>query len=358
MKSFLIKNDNETLVINNNINEDTIINKELYELIQSTKSKIDNYINEWDKYKKNLNVYECIYTSNNSHKNICNINPVSRSFFKMIEIIKDFNIPVTGKISCIAEAPGGFIESFLYQNKGITSIHGITLLSRNKKIPYWNPQLCKEPLLNIHKGKDNTGDIYNFENSIHFINKVERGTCDIVTGDGGFDYSTDFNNQEKSSYKLILNEILIALNIQKKGGIFICKMFDLFYTSTLKLIYILYLSYEEVFFIKPLTSRPSNSEKYIICKGFKGYNKQISNILCINKENDILPIQISDIFLHKIKEYNLIFIKQQIHCINQILINIKNKSYNKYIDNKQVKIIIDWCKTYNMPINTNCIYLQ
>ena len=95
---------------------------------------------------------------------------------------------------------------------------------------------------------------------VSFIKTCGKETCQLVTGsDGGFDYTDDFE-QELSSYKLFYSEIMITLNIQKKGGIFICKMFDLFYTSTLQLLFILYLSYETISFTKPLTSRQSNSE--------------------------------------------------------------------------------------------------
>ncbi len=361
MKSYTIKNEGTcSLEIETKCCNELIVNKNLYEELRKTKTLIDDHIHEWDKYKKKLNEYEYIYTSNNHYKNICKINPVSRSFFKMVEIIHDFNIDIHGNIACIAEAPGGFVESFLYHNKNntISTIHGITLLSKDKKIPYWNPQLCKSPLLTIYSGKDKTGDIYNFSNSLDFIKKVGRHSCDIVTSDGGFDYSTDFNNQEKSSYKLILNEILITLNIQKKGGIFICKLFDLFYESTIKLLYILYLSYDKISFIKPKTSRPSNSEKYIVCQGYRGFNKDISNLLCKYKETDFLPIQLSDFFLDKITIFNQYFINEQIKCIQLIISNIKRKGYTRNINKQFIKNAVQWCETYNMPINTKCIYLH
>ena len=115
-------------------------------------------------------------------------------------------------------------------------------------------------------------------NVLDFIQFCGKSSCSIVTADGGFDYTSDFE-QELSSYKLFYSDIMIALNIQAKEGTFICKLFDLFYYSTLQLIYILYLSYENISFIKPSTSRQSNSEKYIICKGFRGVNVSIINLM-------------------------------------------------------------------------------
>ena len=54
---------------------------------------------------------------------------------------------------------------------------------------------------------------------------------DIVTADGGFDFSVDFNKQEIMANKLIFCQICFAISMQKKGGIFILKIFDNLSTS-------------------------------------------------------------------------------------------------------------------------------
>ena len=61
----------------------------------------------------------------------------------------------------------------------------------------------------------------------------------------------DYNQQELNSLCLIYSEIFMALNLQKKGGTFICKLFDLFLKETIQLLYILFLSYEEIILNKP-----------------------------------------------------------------------------------------------------------
>ena len=45
-------------------------------------------------------------------------------------------------------------------------------------------------------------------------------------------------------------------------------MFDTFTHASIDILYILSSLYEKVYFYKPQTSRPGNSEKYIICKKF------------------------------------------------------------------------------------------
>ena len=51
---------------------------------------------------------------------------------------------------------------------------------------------------------------------------------DIITGDGGFDFSQDYNNQEKSAFRLILTQVAYAITMQKHSGHFILKIFDMF----------------------------------------------------------------------------------------------------------------------------------
>ena len=52
-----------------------------------------------------------------------------------------------------------------------------------------------------------------------------------------------------------------------------CKIFDTFMIPTVKLLFFLGCFYEEIYLNKPLTSRPANSEKYIVAKNFKGIDK-------------------------------------------------------------------------------------
>ena len=71
----------------------------------------------------------------------------------------------------------------------------------------------------------------------------------------GIDVSGEDNYQEDRSKQLILCECISALTTLKKGGIFICKLFDNFREFTVGLLYILYLSFEEISIVNPQTSR-------------------------------------------------------------------------------------------------------
>ena len=333
----------------------------LLENLLDTKRLIDKYSNEWDIIKRINHDYEYIYTSSNPYKNISSIIPVSRSYFKLIEMIYEYDFFSKGDMStvaCLAEAPGGFIQSILdvsNKNNFDKKIHSITLVSNDYKVPYWNPLLVKHKDIHLYAGQDGTGDLFKLSNVLHFIKSVGRESCDLVTGDGGFDYSNDYDNQEINSLPLIFSEIFIAINIQKIGGNFVCKLFDIFHSQTRQLLYILYLCYSDIYFHKPDTSRFSNSEKYIICKGFKGFRQDISNYMCHNF-NKYLSLYIPHDFSNELDIYNVKYVEKQIQSIKMGIAMIHNKSkQTKQSYESQIKIAVAWCKKYKVPLNTKFI---
>ena len=350
---FLFHNiDNKIYKLNDNLynkNINILIFKDFENQLSINKEKIDSidkYI--WNSYKKKQNIYELIYTSsNNINKNICDFIPVSRSYYKLYQILYDFNlIKKYNNIACLAEGPGGFIECF---NKLINynRIDAIPLLSNDINIPNWSSKILKLKKVFINNGMDNTGNIYNIFNAIYFIKNTNK--CDFITADGGFDTSDSFNSQELDTYQLIYSEIFIALNIQKKGGNFIIKIFDIFYNKTIQLLYLLYLSYEKLYIFKPDFSRLSNSEKYIVAVNFKGAPGRSLDDLQFYYENPLqFMIDIPSDFIHMINNFNQSFIKKQIFVINDIIDNYIHKS--KSIDKLQKEKAIEWCNKYNIKI--------
>ena len=111
-------------------------------MLYNLKTEINNYTEYWDLYKKITNPYEYIHTQiKNKKLSVCNFKPISRSFFKLIEISNVFNIfdeknPIT--TLHLAEGPGGFIQALDYLRKNDNDIYyGITLISNNVNIPNW-----------------------------------------------------------------------------------------------------------------------------------------------------------------------------------------------------------------------------
>ena len=166
---------------------------------------------------------------------------------------------------------------------------------------------------------------------------------DYITADGGFDFSVDFNKQEELSFKLIIAQIFFAIIMQKEGGNFVLKIFDVFKFKTVEIIFLLSNLYDYVYIYKPYTSRVANSEKYVICKNYKNNNKFINeeiidnfDYLLKNIDNiySLFNIKLPKLFLKKIEEINAIYGQQQIENINTTLnfirefINIKHHNFN------------------------------
>lgn len=340
--------------------KDDKIQKELCKKLNETKMLIDDYYMDWNKIKKYIHNHEYVYAS--KYNSISNVNPISRSYFKLIEMYYDYDILdkcKENKIVCLAEAPGGFIQSILNlldYNK-IINIYGNSLKSEIKSIPKWNNKLMNYKKISFYNGINNNGDLYDLMNVISLIKEYGKESIDFITGDGGFDYSSDYSKQEINSYKLIYSEIFIALNIQKKGGNFICKIFDIFYKETILLISILINAYSEVYIHKPLTSRDSNSEKYIICKKYKGYNSKLINYMCHNFGNK-LNIPITKNILDDIMNFNTMYCINQINKIEKGINLIKNKQINNKPTKDQIELSYKWCIKYNVKINKKNKYLK
>jgi 23S rRNA U2552 (ribose-2'-O)-methylase RlmE/FtsJ len=219
---------------------------------------------------------------------------ISRAFYKFWEVLMCFDIlPESGSIKTahLAEAPGGFIQAVsLYRNKffkqdaakddySTISIKAKEEASAKPKRFNPVPNFKTAVLKNIRRLKIcDVEDCDIMKKSVQDQYVKDTGEVHLVTADGGFVWK-DENYQEQEAYKLIMAEIVLALKLQKKSGCFVLKIFDTFTDLTLKMIAILRTYYKETHIFVPLMSRPSNSEKYLVCLGFQGISqKEIDNL--------------------------------------------------------------------------------
>lgn len=372
LKIFYVDNiveDKDSITLEKNEDVDKIcINEDDYTELYNNKCNIDYNINTWEKNKKRKNKYELVYVSNrNSYYNVADYIPISRSYFKLWEILTDINFKDLVKepiqTSHLAEGPGGFIEATInycnYNNIKIKDINAITLREDNNDVPNWNiDSLLKNNNIKIHYGKDLTGNIYNIDNILDYVIKVGKNSVTLVTADGGLDYSKDYNKQEQLTYRLLLSEITIALSVQTIGGLFIFKLFDISTRFTLELLYILYRVYSKLIFIKPYTSRSANSEKYVICQDFKGICTKDLNKLyeIINNYDKIFPfsmIEPKKEFINKLREYNSLYTTYQIKNIQNTL---DKSTHNEFLI--QITKAKEWCIKYKIPINYKNKYFK
>ncbi len=353
--------------------------RDICDLVSYYKGFIDKVENfkKWDYAKKLSNPFELI--NQGGYKSISFINPISRSYFKLLELITDFKL-ISEKpdysYAALAEGPGGFVECFIrYRKKQFLGrddqIQCMTLKSDSSDIPNWNKAeyLFREHNVRISYGVDGTGDLYKPENIKHYQQQLGDKLADLVTADGGFDYSTNFNQQEQMSSKLIFAEVVCALTVSRVGGHFVLKIFDIYTIITIKILYLLTLYYDEVIITKPHTSRPANSEKYVVCKGFRGITTQVQNQLLDmlsewngagkkQKVSDISGLNVPVTFLEQLHRLNENYAKIQIANILKTVVFIQIEMETKdlaYLKRCQTLYAMEWCKKYQNSINYNSI---
>ena len=349
-----------------------VISQSLAHYLYEIKGKITGYGREWDTYKKYTNPYEYINSIvPNRSKCVSKYKPLSRSYFKMIEVIASFDLCDFKNISSfhLAEGPGGFIEALAnYRRNPEDKYTGMTLLddAEDTNIPAWKKSeyfLRMNPNVHIENGASGTGDILEITNFDHCVAKY-GSSMEIITADGGFDFSVDFNNQENRISKLLYAQACYAICLQKKNGHFVLKIFDCFMEHTIDMLYILSAFYKNVYITKPNTSRYANSEKYVVCKNFLFSNVSaflpclraclLNTIKCETNIRRFLNCPISSCFISRVEEYNAISGQQQLEHIQQTITLMDNKHNGDKIDNlirTNVQKCSNWCLSHDVPYN-------
>ncbi len=210
---------------------------------------------------------------------------ISRAFYKLWELlimfplIKDNSKNIT--TIHIAEAPGSFVQSLIYyrekfyKSEQIKNDRYIATSIEAKKngeyIPSFNSNLNIHNQFSQWSFKDS--DLTKTEIIDKFVLDHKNTKAQLITADGGFNWKNE-NYQEQEAYVLLLSEIYCALKTQEIDGSFVIKFFETFTELTVKMIEILKKFYKMVYITKPLLSRPSNSERYIVCLNFHNTNNK------------------------------------------------------------------------------------
>jgi 23S rRNA U2552 (ribose-2'-O)-methylase RlmE/FtsJ len=354
------------------------ISNSLSTYLSEIKQKIDHREKDWDIFKKYTNPYEYVHSTVPYKKlSVAKAKPLSRSFFKMIEIIQTFHLAVSSQplnTFHLAEGPGGFIEAISMLRKNKNDIYiGMTLMDEHNdpNIPGWkktNTFLKQNPNVYIERGMDGTGNILSVKNLLG-CKDAYKSSIDFITADGGFDFSFDFNSQEVSIAQLLFAQVCYAVTMQKKGGTFVLKVFDCFMQHTMDILCILSSFYDKVYITKPNTSRYANSEKYIVCKHFllptcekffpfiqKAFEKMIAPPGLVNNMyvHRFLSVPLPLCFVSKLEEYNAILGQQQIENIHYTILLIDNKHNQDKVDTlikMNIQKCMQWCVKHELPYN-------
>lgn len=256
----------------------------------------------------------------------------SRNFYKLWELFFLFNLVDIKNPSYtsvhLCEDKGAFTDAYLTYRDMFTKDASKDKIYTNT--PFKDKRMIKIP-----------DDLANISSVKTIIKMFDKKKAQFITGDGLYKWR-DPNLQEQEILPLIIGEILTAISIQEKGGVFILRCFEVFTEITTKLIAILNLLYDEVILTKTYFSRKSNSEKYIICRGFtndknlKKYTKILEELLFdINDAehkkkqlNEIFPTyEIDKKYKTTIIHFNTITGNRQFQNMNEMRTFIESNNY-------------------------------
>lgn len=351
------------------------INRTFIRYLNELKSKIDYNSLSWSKYKQYTNPYEFIHTNvPDMNRSVSALQPLSRSYYKMIEICETFEITkghTQMKTFHLAEGPGGFIEALSDIRENPTdTYHGMTLVDNsNSNVPGWKNSsvfLESHPNVKIEYGVTQNGDISSPENLRYCFDKYQS-TMDLVTGDAGIDYSFDFAMQEDTSANLILCQIAFACAMLKSGGTFILKTFDISNSNTVDMIYFLSLAFDSLHIFKPETSRYANSERYVVCHGFRfAKNVVLVNFFYHTMNHRVVRLfthEVPYLFANKLEEVNAMFGQQQVENILMTLSLLENPKPQRLeaIQRRHIGLCHKWCERHRIPTHSlipNNIFTQ
>ena len=350
------------LKLHNDLNsiENFIVKKELklkQELCE-TKNKIDNFIQLNPEsnsvlYAKLTDLIDQFNFFRRRIKQSTKKMFISNAWLKMWEMIIDYHLIPTNtpnsnfNVFCNAEFPGSFI--FAINNY----IKEYTKLKLNWVANSLYPQEQEGNILGDEYGlyknfrqnwlmdKINNGDVTSI-NVINYIEKKIGNTIDLYTSDIGIEMTKQtFNKQEEVETILNLGQIIAGLVSLKEGGTMVVKMFMFFTPFNISLLYLLSkFGFKELYISKPATSRPANSEIYIIGKQYK--RTEFESNLSILKTylstwnedyNRKCITPITEQFYCEIVKYSYLVYDRQINMLNEN-INCAYEYYNYLLKNK------------------------
>lgn len=299
---------------------------------------------------------------------------ISKAYYKMIEIINvlELNLKNYDNVVCLAEGPGGFIQALVEKVK-IGNIYGYTYKNPDADVNHnlnWNIKKINS-YGNVHVSSNDDGDLTDFEYAQTIINKHNNDNnndkVSFITADGtieGYSYQL----MELDNFRLIFAEIFVALQIQKDNGIFVFKIHDTFYNSTITLIKLLYKYYKKICVYKPYTSPEDSSEKYIVCFNFiednihediNDLNTLYKNIMRSDKKDmyvtSLTNLDINDKLLNELEKINNNRISEQklsFHASENIYDLLSDVTSKKPLLDK-ISTLSVICKTWFNKFNIN-----
>jgi len=240
----------------------------------------------------------------------------------------------------LCEAPGAFVTSLnhalaLHHQGVVWNWMGTTLNPHyeGNDLGYMinDDRFIMGSLDNWHFGQDNTGNLMDKANMDSLMERAgklgESGLVHLVTADGSVDCQSDPARQEIIVSDLHMTEAIAALKILAEGGNLVIKMFTVFESESVCLLYLLSRSFSSLDVYKPATSKEGNSEVYVIGRSLIKSTWLDKTLEDLSKYFGQFPTdkslfgkqEIPEIFLTSVKKCGELFMQLQENVISNNL---------------------------------------
>jgi 23S rRNA U2552 (ribose-2'-O)-methylase RlmE/FtsJ len=178
---------------------------------------------------------------------------INRAFHKLLEILMSCALPVPTRSVHLCEAPGGFVQATHHFVGDAEWTWSALTLPDGLRIDTTS--------LPIHCGAFVEGDVFREDEVVEVL-----GTADLVTGDGAVEM--DHDRLEEIHLPLLQAQTRVALRLLRPEGTLVLKFFEGLHSGTWEWLANLTHCFRQVSVIKPTSSRPTNSERYVVGRGY------------------------------------------------------------------------------------------
>lgn len=278
---------------------------------------------------------------------------VSLDFYKLWEMYFMFDISDITKESknLIMTDDGSIMQSLIHFRQ--------TYSKEYKKDDYHFLKINQDINVQITDINKNFSEYYEKNKKISFIVNLKE-KYDLIIGGGNIILNENTFIYEQDYFKLLLIQIINGMKNQKKNGSFVIKIFETYTQVMSKIFAILISSYEKVFIVKPYTSKPNLSERFIVCQNFNITDKETNRLdkllktLIENPKLKVIDIfstyQIEKDLQMRIIELNTILSNQYFMAVGNIVNFVNSQNYygdiyQKYRD-EQINANKYWIDTF------------
>ncbi|KAB0791476.1 hypothetical protein PPYR_03276 [Photinus pyralis] len=252
--------------------------------LNACKGQLNRFaLTEWSNHTKFTDPSSSIIETISS---TCKVELLTQAWCKFYECL--YNYPIVSRTSIetrtlnslhLCEAPGAFISAlnyFLYAKhpwikwRWRASTLNPYYEGNSLDEMIYDDRLIRRTLPNWEFGPDLTGDLRTLHNHESVVASCEG--IMLVTADGSTDCSGDPGEQERHVHFLHYCEVMTALKVLGVHGNFVLKLFTMFEHETVSLMFLLNCLFLGVHVFKPCASKSGNSEVYVVCLDYRGYD--------------------------------------------------------------------------------------